>query len=339
MIAGKSISILDPGLELRLRPMRYPIFYEIYKASIKNTWVVEEIEFSKDLDDLRSRVTPAERHLIARLLAFFATGDNIVQENLVLNLFRLIKAPEAKLYLGRQIFEESLHIDFYTTLLDNYVPDLAEREAMFEAVETVPSIKRKADFSFKWMNHLRAVNEQSTDADKKKVLLNLIAFAACNEGLFFFGAFAYVYFLRSKGLFNGLATGTNWVFRDDSLHIAFAYQLVDIVRREYPQLFDNALKSDVIQMIREAVACELTFAEDILSGGVAGLSLSQMQRYLEYIADQRLSLLGMDPIYGSRNPFPFMELQDIQELTNFFERNVSSYQIGVRGEVAFEEVF
>lgn len=337
--ANKHMSILDPGLDLRLRPMRYPVFYGIYKAALKNTWMVEEIDFAKDLEDLRSKLTVAERHLLGRLLAFFATGDNIVQENLVLNLFRLINAPEAKLYLGRQIFEESLHIDFYMTLLDNYIPDMKEREAAFVAVETIPSVKKKAEFSFKWMNFINKISEVTTDADRKKVLLNLIAFAACNEGLFFFGAFAYVYFLRSKGLLNGLATGTNWVFRDESLHITFAYEIVRVIRREYPNLFDDELRTRIYEMIKEAIACELTFAQDLLSGGIAGLSFTDMQRYVEYIADQRLRLLGMEPIYGSRNPFHFMELQDIQELTNFFERNVSAYQIGVQGKVEFNEEF
>ncbi len=331
--------ILEPGTNLRLRPMRYPVFFNLYKAAIKNTWIVEEIEFLKDIEDLRLKISPAERHLISRLLAFFATGDNIVQENLVLNIFRLVNAPEAKLFLGRQIFEEALHIDFYMTLLDNYVPDVKEREEMFAAIEKVPSIKKKADFSFKWTHFLNEVKYIRTDEDRKKILLNLIAFAACNEGLFFFGAFAYVYFLRSKGLLNGLATGTNWVFRDESLHITFAYRIVDIIRREYPNLFDADLRSKVVEMMREAVDCELSFAVDLLNGGVAGLSISDMQLYLQFIADERLRLLGMEPIYFSRNPFHFMELQDIQELTNFFERNVSAYQIGVKGEVVFGEEF
>ncbi len=331
--------ILDPGINLKLRPMRYPAFYAMYKAAIKNTWTVEEIDFSKDIIDLRTRLTPGEVHLINRLIAFFASGDNIVQENLVLNLFKHINAPEAKLYLGRQIFEESLHIDFYTTLLDNYLPDMKEREAAFAAIEHIPAIKQKAEFSFRWMNFINEVDVLRNDGDRRKFLLNLIAFAACNEGLFFFGAFAYVYFLRSKGLLNGLATGTNWVFRDESLHITFAYEIVNTIRREYPSLFDDALKEEISHMIQEAIECEMVFAEDILSGGVSGLPINDMRQYLEYIADQRLGFLGISPLYGSKNPLTFMELQDIQELTNFFERNVSSYQLGVTGAVTFAEEF
>ena len=335
------MSIFDPGQELKLRPMRYPIFYSLYKASIKNTWFVEEIDFSKDIEDIEKRLSPAERHMLSRLIAFFATGDNIVQENLVLNLFKHIKAPEVKLYLARQIYEEALHVDFYLTLLDNYLPDLSEREAAFDAVKNIPTVKKKADFSFKWMNFLNDLEEVKSDEDKRKVLLNLIAFAACNEGLFFFGAFAYVYFLRSKGLLNGLATGTNWVFRDESLHVTNAYELVKVVQQEYPYLFDSSMKNAVIEMMKEALDCELTFAKDLLQGGVAGLSFADMRQYLEYIVDRRLELLGISPIYGhSRHPLSFMELQDIQELTNFFERNVSAYQLGIRQEeLKFDEKF
>jgi ribonucleoside-diphosphate reductase beta chain len=335
------MAILDPGLDLKLRPMKYPIFYSIYKAALKNTWFVEEIDFTKDIEDIHQKLSISERHMLNRLIAFFATGDNIVQENLVLNLFKHMNAPEVKLYLGRQIYEESLHIDFYLTLLDNYLPDLKEREAAFDAVKNIPSVKKKADFSFKWMNFINELDEIKTDEDRRKVLLNLIAFAACNEGLFFFGAFAYVYYLRSKGLLNGLATGTNWVFRDESLHITNAYELVKVVKQEYPHLFDARMKKDVVDMMKEALECEFTFAQDLLKGGVAGISLPEMRQYLEYIADKRLELLGIEPIYHQKKqPFLFMELQDIQELTNFFERNVSAYQLGItQEEIKFDEKF
>lgn len=327
------MSIFDPGSELKLRPMRYPIFYALYKAAIKNTWFVEEIDFSKDIEDIHNKLTPAERHLLSRLVAFFATGDIIVQENVVVNLFKYFKAAEVRLYLGRQIYEEAVHVDFYLTLLDNYVPDMAEREAAFDAVKNIPAIKKKADFAFKWMNFLNGVDEVKTDEDIKKAMLNLASFGACNEGKFFFAAFAYVYFLRSKGLLNGLATGTNWVMRDESMHVVNAYEMFKVVRQEFPHLFDDSMKKAIIEMVKEAVDCEFAFAQDLLKGGIAGLPLSDMRQYLEYIADRRLELFGIEPIYGqSRQPFSFMELQDIQELTNFFERNVSSYQLGIKQE-------
>jgi ribonucleoside-diphosphate reductase beta chain len=332
--------ILDPGFNLTLRPMKYPIFFEMYKAAIKNTWTVEEVDFSTDIEDLRVKLTPAEQHLINRLVAFFATGDTIVSNNLVLNFYKHINSPEARMYLSRQLFEEALHIEFYLTLLDNYIPDPTKRSEAFAAVSHIPSIKKKADFFFKWMDSIYHLETLRTLEDQRRFLLNLICFACCIEGLFFFGAFAYVYFLRSKGLLNGLAAGTNWVFRDESCHIRATMEVIAIARREEPALFDATLTRRIIEMIEEAVACEMAFAEDVLCLGIAGLSQRDMRRYLSYISDQRLVSLGIPPRYNEKNPFSFMELQDVQELANFFERRVSAYQMGVvSGEVSLTEEF
>ncbi|MBB1473304.1 ribonucleotide-diphosphate reductase subunit beta [Luteimonas sp. MC1782] len=331
--------LLDPGFELTLRPMRYPRFYEMYRDAIRNTWTVEEVDFSLDTTDLKTRVGPAERHLIERLIAFFATGDSIVSNNLVLNLYQHINAPEARMYLSRQLYEEALHVQFYLTLLDTYLPDPADRTRAFAAVENIPSIRRKAEFCFKWIDSLQGVTRIETRAQRRQFLLNMVCFAGCIEGLFFFGAFAYVYYLRSRGLLHGLASGTNWVFRDESCHMAFAFEVIRTAREEEPDLVDDAFRAQVVEMMTEAVECEYAFAEDTLSGGVAGLSLKDMRQYLEYCADQRMAQLGMPRHFGARNPFAFMELQDVQELTNFFERRVSAYQVGVEGEVAFDEAF
>ncbi len=332
-------TLLDPGFDLTLRPMRYPRFYDMYRGAIKNTWTVEEIDFQIDLGQLNQRMTPAERHLIERLIAFFATGDSIVSNNLVISLYRHINAPEARMYLSRQLFEEALHIQFYLTLLDNYVPDPTRRAEAFSAIENIPSIRRKAEFCQRWIDEVASLDRIASVADKRRFLLNMTCFAACIEGLFFFGAFAYVYFLRSRGLLPGLAAGTNWVFRDESAHMTFAFAVIDTVRREEPHLFDTEWEAQVRTMIADAVECESQFAEDLLSGGVAGLTRIQMRQYLEFVADQRLCILGLAPQYNARNPFPFMELQDVQELTNFFERRVSAYQVGVQGEICFDAAF
>jgi ribonucleoside-diphosphate reductase beta chain len=336
---GERRAILDPGLDLTLRPMRYPQFYERYRAAIRNTWTVEEIDFSDDVVDLHRSLMPAERHLIRRLVAFFATGDSIVANNLVLNLYKHINAPEARLFLSRQLYEEALHVQFYLTLLDTYLPDQAERAEAFRAVETIPSIRAKAEFCFRWMDSIGQLDELRTRDDRRTFLLNLICFAACIEGLFFFGAFAYVYFLRSKGLLNGLAAGTNWVFRDESGHMDFAFAVVDTVRDEEPDLFDDELARQIVEMIEQAVEAEMVFVQDMLSDGVPGLSVADTREYLQFVADQRLSRLGLPKRFGSRNPFGFMELQDVQELSNFFERTVSAYQVGVSGDVGFDEDF
>jgi len=316
--------------------MVYPQFYELYRAAIKNTWTVEEVDFSTDTVDLAQRMTPAERHLIQRLVAFFATGDSIVSNNLVLVLYRHLNAPEARMYLSRQLYEEALHVQFYLTLLDTYVPDEGERNRAFTAVESIPSIRQKADFAMRWLSSGASLE---TVADRQRFLLNQICYAACIEGLFFFGAFTYVYYLRSRGLLHGLAAGTNWVFRDESAHMAFAFEAIRNIRAQEPELFDDGLTRAVVEMINEAVACELQFAEDLLSGGVVGLSVADMRCYLEFCADQRFATLGLPKLYGTKNPFPFMELQDVQEMANFFERRVSAYQVAVSGEVSFDAAF
>lgn len=331
--------LLDPGFELTLRPMRYPQFYDMYRDAIRNSWTVEEINFQIDIADLHDKMAPADRHLIHRLVAFFATGDSIVSNNLVLNLYQHLNAPEARMYLSRQLYEEALHVQFYLTLLDNYLPDPGERSKAFAAVDNIASIRNKAGFCFKWMDSLQDLGRLETRAHRRQFLLNQICFAACIEGLFFFAAFAYVYYFRSRGLLPGLASGTNWVFRDESCHMAFAFESVRVVREEEPDLFDEQMQQQVQAMLEEAIECELQFAEDVLSGGVAGISSRDMRQYLQHCADNHFARLGMERKYNVRNPLPFMELQDVQELTNFFERRVSSYQVGVQGEVGFDHAF
>lgn len=340
--------LLNPGMNLTLRPMRYPEFYDRFRDAIRNIWTVEEVDLHTDLTDL-DKLSPAERHLVHRLVAFFATGDTIVANNLVLNLYQHLNAPEARLYLSRQLFEEAVHVQFYLTLLDTYLPDPDERARAFAAVENIPSIRAKAQFCYRWIDSLTDRHTLRTREDRRAFLLNLICFAACIEGLFFYGAFAYVYFLRSRGLLHGLASGTNWVFRDESMHMAFAFDVVRTVRAEEPDLVDDAFEAQVQDMLAVtvtvtdgdavAVAAETAFAQDLLHGGIPGMTVTTMRTYLEHVADRRLTHLGFAPIYRSANPFAFLELQDVQELSNFFERRVSAYQIAISGTVNFDTDF
>lgn len=324
--------ILSYGQNLTLRPMKYPQFYEMFRAAIKNTWTVDEVDFSTDVADLRNKLTESERHMVSRLVAFFATGDSLVGNNLALNIYQAVNSPEARMYLSRQMYEEALHVQFYLTLLDTYVPDIAERHAAFNAVKDIPSIAAKAAFMNKWMN-------QTSKSDTAQ-LLNIICFAACVEGLFFFAAFAYVFYLRSRGLLSGLASGTSWVMRDESMHMSAAFELVHIIRAEQPALFNADLEKSVRAMMADALDAEMAFAMDLLGGGIPGLSARDMATFLNYTAQQRLLNLGFAPRAAMvKQPFPFMELQDVQELTNFFERRVSAYQHGVTGEVRFDESF
>ena len=255
------MGILEPGYKLTLRPMQYPKFYEHYLTSIKNFWTVEEVSFSTDLADLRDKLTPSEKNVVGKLIAFFATGDTIVSNNAVLTLYRHVNSPEVRMYYSRQLAEEAMHIQAYLTLLDNYLPNMKDREEAFNAIETIPSIKKKGKFCFKWMDQMAKIDRCDTDEQKKTFLLNLITFAAAVEGIFFFGAFAYVYYLRSRGLLHGLGSITNYIFKDESMHISVAFDIIDQVKEEYPHLWDQDLKDRVVEMIKEAVDCEMSFAE------------------------------------------------------------------------------
>lgn len=334
--------ILSHELDLTLRPMKYPEFFDLYKDSIKNIWTTDELDFSMDFEHLRDKINPKEAHLIKRLVAFFATADNLVAHNLVLNFYKHVNSPEYRMFLGKQLFDEMLHVETYLLLVDNYIVDRDERRAAFDAYQEIPSIKQKADFCFKYMDSINNLDELKTDADRRQFLENLICFAACVEGLFFFGSFAYVYYLRSRGLLPGLATATNWIFRDETIHIQGAVGVVNTIRKEYPQLFDASLEARVYAMIEEAIDVEMNFCEDALSFGVTGISPAMMKTYLQYCADQRLQQIGYEKKYQARNPFPFMVLQDVQPLTNFFEKRVTEYQKGFdtsQESIAFDEQF
>jgi ribonucleoside-diphosphate reductase beta chain len=338
--------ILNPELNLTLRPMQYPQFFQLYKDSIKNIWTTDELDFSVDYEQLRDKISPKEAHLVKRLVAFFATADNIVAHNLVLNFYKHTNSPEYRMFLGKQLFDEMLHVETYLLLVDNYMPDPQERTEAFDAYKSIPSVKLKADFCFKYMDSIEQLDRVDTEEKRKQFVENLICFAACVEGLFFFGSFAYVYFLRNKGLLPGLATATNWVFRDETMHIEGAMQVIGVIRREYPQLFDAGLEARVHQMIDEALEVEMAFCHDALGieehGGISGLSPKMMREYLSYVADQRLVQLGYAKRYHAKNPFPFMVLQDVQPLTNFFEKRVTEYQKGFaigKQALTFDEAF
>lgn len=334
--------ILDTELNLTLRPMQYPQFFDLYKRSIKNFWTTDELDFAMDFEHLRDKITPQEAHLIKRLVAFFATADNIVAHNLVLNFYKHVNSPEYRMFLGKQLFDEMVHVETYLLMVDSYIPDIQERRAAFDAYREIPAVKKKADFCFKYMDSIDKLDALNGDATKRQFIENLICFASCVEGLFFFGSFAYVYFLRNKGLLPGLATATNWIFRDETQHIEGAMEVLKVCREEYPEIFDDALKTRVELMIEEAIEVEMTFCADALSFGVTGMSPKLMREYLEYCADQRLVQMGFGKKYGSKNPFPFMVLQDVQPLTNFFEKRVTEYQKGFntdKGSVVFDEAF
>jgi ribonucleoside-diphosphate reductase beta chain len=329
----------DCGRQFSLRPMRYPQFYEMFRAAISNTWTIDEIDFSVDVMHLRGRATASDLRIVEKLVAFFATGDSIVSDNLILGLYRHVNSPEARLYMSRQMFEEALHVQFYLTVLDTYLADDQRRAEAFAAIDRVPAIRRKADFCLRWTNAINSIASLSTREDRRQFLLNLIAYAACVEGLFFFAAFAYVYYFRSRGLFPGLAAGTSWVFRDESSHIRFGYELIRLIRAEEPELLDSKMEDEIREMMAQAIDAELLFAQDTLQDEVGTLTSSDMRKYLEYVASMRLNWLEISSPWKAANPFDFVQLQDVPELTNFFERRVTGYRLGIAGTVRFDASF
>lgn len=324
------MGILDPEADhYSLRPMRYPLFFNRYKQARKNIWSVEEASFVTDKHDLLHKLTESEKHVISRIVAFFATGDSLVLDNLVNSLIKHVRSPELGMYYAQQSAEEALHIEAYLTLLENYIPDPDEQVKAFRALHDIPSIARKGEFCIKWMDSIKKIDVLDTDDKKKQFLLNVITFACAIEGLFFYGAFSYVYFMRTvRQVLNGLGDITNWVFRDESMHMEVAFDLIDVIKSEYPHLWDDDLKNNIKEMLAEAIDCEMQFAKDTLSLGVAGLSIQDMQTYLECVADERYVRLGMEPVYGSKNPFSFMMFQNLRPVTNFFERSVTEYSTG-----------
>lgn len=294
--------ILDSELNLTLRPMKYPIFYEMFKSRISNTWAVDEMDFSDDLTDL-NKMTASEKHSIFRLVAFLATGNSIISNNLVLNLYKHINSSEARLYLSRQLYEKALHAQFYLTLFDTYILHPEERAQIFLEVNNIPSIKNKSDFCVKWMNSIHDLSVIKTTEDRRKFLMNMICFATCIEGMFFSAASAYVYFLKSKGFLKGLTLGANQVFSDETMHMVFAMNVIETVKKEDPNVFNEQMEEMIIQMLEDAIDCEMTFAEDLVPEAITELSLNDIRQYLEYIADQHLESLDIPARYNAKNPF------------------------------------
>ncbi len=282
--------------------MRYPDFYERYRDAIKNTWTVEEVDLHSDVADL-AKLSQGEQHMIGRLVAFFATGDSIVSNNLVLTLYKHINSPEARLYLSRQLFEEAVHVQFYPDPA-GHLPSRPGGPPAFDAVESIPSIREKAEFCFKWMDSVEKLDRLETKADLRRFLLNLICFAASRASSSTAPSRTSTGSGSRARSCTGLATGTNWVFRDETMHMSFAFEVVDTVRKEEPELFDDQLQQQVTDMLREAVEAELQFARDLCGEGLPGMNTDSMRQYLECVADQRLQRLGFAPVHGSRTPSP-----------------------------------
>ena len=264
------------------------------------------IDLVQDLTDWNEKLNDNEKHYIKNVLAFFAASDGIVNENLAENFLKEVQYPEAKCFYGFQIAMENVHSETYSLLIDTYIKDLQERDKLFKAIDTIPSVKKKAEWALKWIS-------------SQSFAERLVAFAAV-EGIFFSGSFCSIFWLKKRGLMPGLSFSNELISRDEGLHCSFATLL-------YTKYVKNKLSQDrVKEIICEAVEIEKEFVEDSLPVSLIGMNAKLMKQYIEFVADYWLVELGCGRVYNSENPFDFMDMLSLQGKTNFFENRVSEYK-------------
>jgi ribonucleoside-diphosphate reductase beta chain len=300
-----------------LFPIKYPKIWEMYKTAEQSFWTAEEIDLHADLKDWE-KLNDDERHFIKHVLAFFAASDGIVNENLACNFMREVQIPEARCFYGFQIMIENIHSEMYSLLIDTYIKDTAEKNYLFNALETVDCVKKKAEWALRWI-------ENGSFAER------LVAFAAV-EGIFFSGSFCSIFWLKKRGLMPGLSTSNEFISRDEGMHCDFACLL-------YGMLENKLTHERVRQIIVDAVACEHEFVTDALPVSLIGMNAKMMCQYIEFCADRLLLALGYPKHFNSSNPFDFMEMISLQGKTNFFEKRVSEYKKASVGQQKEENVF
>ncbi|SDY17932.1 ribonucleoside-diphosphate reductase small subunit [Hymenobacter psychrophilus] len=295
-----------------LFPIQHDDVWQFYKKAEASFWTAEEIDLSQDQKDW-DNLNDGERHFISHVLAFFAASDGIVNENLAINFMQEVQMAEARCFYGFQVMMENIHSETYSLLIDTYIKDPKQKDYLFNALETVPCVKKKGDWAIKWIN-----SENFTE--------RLIAFAAV-EGIFFSGSFCSIFWLKKRGLMPGLTFSNELISRDEGLHCDFACLL-------YKDHLQNKLpEARVQEIIRDAVSIEQEFVTDALPVNLIGMNAKSMNQYIEFVADRLLESLGYSRIYNATNPFDFMEMISLQGKTNFFEKRVAEYQkAGVMSE-------
>jgi len=302
-----------------LFPIEHNDIWEMYKKSEANFWTAEEIDLVPDLTDWADKLNDNERHFIKHVLAFFAASDGIVNENLAENMLRSVQYTEAKFFYGFQIMMENIHSETYSLLIDTYIKDNQEKNFLFNAIDNLSCVKKKADWALRWIKNGTFVEQ-------------LLAFAAV-EGIFFSGSFCSIFWLKKRGLMPGLSFSNELISRDEGMHCDFACLL-------YNKHIVNKLSKDKVQqLISEAVDIEKEFVTDAIPVALIGMNADMMCRYIEFIADRLLFALGNNKIYFSENPFDWMDLISIQGKTNFFEKKVGEYQKAGVNQPADSKVF
>lgn len=287
-----------------LFPIKHHKIWEMYKKSLALIWTAEEIDLGKDLNDW-PKLREEEQHFVKNILAFFAGSDGIVLENLGVRFMNEIQIPEAKCFYGFQIAMENIHSETYSLLIDTYVKDKDEKHRLFNAIDTIPSVRKKANWALKWIG------------DKSTFAKRLVAFAAV-EGIFFSGSFCAIFWLKKRGLMPGLTSSNELISRDEGLHTDFACLLYSMLENKLDQ-------ETIYEIIKESVEIEKEFIIDSIPCRLIGMNSELMSLYIEFVADRLVTQLGYQKIYNTQNPFDFMEMISMEGKTNFFEKRVMEY--------------
>jgi len=303
-MSSQEILLSEDEKRFVIFPIKQDAFWDMYKKAQANFWTAEELDLTKDLKDY-IELSDDEKHFLNSILAFFAASDGIVNENLVERFCNEVQLLEAKFFYGFQIAIENIHSETYSLLIDTYIKDLTLKTKLLNAVETIPSVKKKADWALKWIG------------DKSDFSKRVIAFA-CVEGIFFSGAFCSIFWLKKRGLMPGLCHSNELISRDEGLHTEFAVLI-------HHTLQNKCSDDDIYSIVKEAVMIEKEFITESLPCRLIGMNNDLMIQYIEYVADRLLLMLKLDKIYNSDNPFDWMEAISIQGKTNFFEKRVGEY--------------
>lgn len=310
-VLPENTTVIEPILEdnpnrFVLFPIQHDDIWAFYKKSEASFWTAEEIDLQADLVDWSEKLNDNERYFIKHILAFFAASDGIVNENLAENFVAEVQYTEAKFFYGFQIMMENIHSETYSLLIDTYIKDKEEKNKLFNAIETLDCVKKKADWALEWI-------------DNGSFAERIVAFAAV-EGIFFSGSFCSIFWLKKRGLMPGLSFSNELISRDEGMHCDFACLL-------YTRHLVNKLpKATIEKIIRDAVEIEKEFICDALPVRLIGMNSDLMSQYIEFVADRLLVELGNEKIFNTSNPFDFMEMISLQGKTNFFEKRVAEYQ-------------
>jgi ribonucleoside-diphosphate reductase beta chain len=311
----------NPG-RFVLFPIEHNDIWKFYKQQEACFWTAEEIDLAQDIQDWDNKLNDDEKHFVKHILAFFAASDGIVNENIALNFVNEVQYTEAKMFYGFQIMMENIHSETYSLLIDSYIKDKQDQLNLFNAIETIPAIKKKAEWAMRWI-------ENGTFTER------LIAFAAV-EGIFFSGSFCSIFWLKKRGLMPGLTFSNELISRDEGMHCDFACHL-------FNNHIENKLsEAQVKEIIVSALAIEKEFILEALPVRLIGMNADLMSQYLEFVTDRLLMALGCSKVYNSENPFDFMQNIALQGKTNFFEKRVAEYQkagVNNKSDESIEDAF